>query len=168
MIGFTESAKCATIRKIFDDAYRSNLSCVIVDNIERLIDYGPIGPRYSNLTLQALLVLLKKMPPKGRKLMIVATSSTRRVLEELDMLSAFNVTLHVPNLSRPEHVMAVAERSEVLSSEGLTDLKKQIEGKIMNIGVKKMLGLLDMVKQTREEERVNVLVGLLRDDVISY
>ena len=28
------------IRKIFDDAYRSSMSCIVVDNIERLIDYG--------------------------------------------------------------------------------------------------------------------------------
>ena len=34
---------------------RSNQSCVVVDNIERLLDYGPIGPRYSNLTLQVRL-----------------------------------------------------------------------------------------------------------------
>lgn len=27
-------------------------------------DYVPIGPRFSNLVLQALLVLLKKTPPK--------------------------------------------------------------------------------------------------------
>ena len=52
MVGYTESAKCTMIRKIFDDAYRSQMSCVLVDNIERLLDYGPIGPRYSNLTLQ--------------------------------------------------------------------------------------------------------------------
>ena len=71
MVGFTESAKCATIRKIFDDAYRSMMSCILVDNVERLLDYGPIGPRYSNLTLQALLVLLKKNPPKGRRLLIL-------------------------------------------------------------------------------------------------
>ncbi len=32
--------------------FRSMMSCVVVDNIERLLDYGPIGPRYSNLTLQ--------------------------------------------------------------------------------------------------------------------
>lgn len=63
--------------KIFDDAYRSMLSCIVVDNVERLLDYGPIGPRYSNLTLQALLVLLKKQPPKGRKLLILVTSSRR-------------------------------------------------------------------------------------------
>ena len=80
MVGFTEAAKCAMIRKIFDDAYRFNLksllffqllnihshirserACLLVDNIERLLDYGPIGPRYSNTTLQALLVLFKKV-----------------------------------------------------------------------------------------------------------
>ena len=64
MVGFTESAKCVRIKKVFEDAYRSSLSCVVIDNIERLLDYGPIGPRYSNLTLQALLVLLKKQPPQ--------------------------------------------------------------------------------------------------------
>lgn len=30
-------------------------------------DYVPIGPRFSNLVLQALLVLLKKAPPQVRK-----------------------------------------------------------------------------------------------------
>ena len=50
--------------QVFDDAYKSQLSCVVVDDIERLLDYVPIGPRFSNLVLQALLVLLKKPPPK--------------------------------------------------------------------------------------------------------
>lgn len=77
MVGYTETAKCLHIRKVFDDAYRSTLSCVLVDNIERLLDYGPIGPRYSNLTLQALLVLLKKQPPPGKKLLVLCTSSRR-------------------------------------------------------------------------------------------
>jgi len=34
MVGFTESAKCMQIRRIFDDAYRSSMSCILVDNIE--------------------------------------------------------------------------------------------------------------------------------------
>lgn len=62
---------------MFDDAYRSQLSCILVDNIERLIEYGPIGPRYSNIMLQALLVLLKNEPPKGKKLLVLCTSSER-------------------------------------------------------------------------------------------
>ena len=41
---------------VYNIVFRSNQSCVVVDNIERLLDYGPIGPRYSNLTLQVELL----------------------------------------------------------------------------------------------------------------
>ena len=50
------------VLQAFDDAYKSPYSVVLVDNVERLIDYAPIGPRYSNMVLQALLVLLKMTP----------------------------------------------------------------------------------------------------------
>jgi vesicle-fusing ATPase len=128
MVGFTESAKCLHIRKFFDDAYRSTLSCIVVDNIERLLDYGPIGPRYSNLTLQALLVLLKKQPPKGRKLLILCTSSRRQVLEDMEMLSAFTSILHVPNLSEVSHLMNVLENSEVFTPTELKSIHKKLQG----------------------------------------
>lgn len=52
LLGLNESAKCSFIRQIFDDASRSTQSCIVLDDIERLIDYGPSGPVYSNLTLQ--------------------------------------------------------------------------------------------------------------------
>jgi len=165
MIGFTESAKCMTIRKIFDDAYKSAVSCVVVDNIERLIDYGPIGPRYANMTLQALLVLLKKMPPKGRKLLIIATTSRKQVLDDLEMISAFTDVLHVPNLSRPEHVTTVAKVSNVISPAGMTQLQSQLSGRSANIGVKKLLGLLDMVHQTEEKDRVDKLITKLEEEM---
>uniref|UniRef100_A0A4W5PKW8 Vesicle-fusing ATPase n=2 Tax=Hucho hucho TaxID=62062 RepID=A0A4W5PKW8_9TELE len=37
MIGHSEIAKCQAIKKIFEDAYKSQLSCVVVDDIERLL-----------------------------------------------------------------------------------------------------------------------------------
>lgn len=63
--------------QFFDDAYRSELSCIVVDDLECLIDYVPIGPRFSNVVLQALRVLLRKQPPKGRKLLVLCTTSDR-------------------------------------------------------------------------------------------
>lgn len=36
MIGFSEGPKCGAIKKVFDDAYKSELSCVVVDDLERL------------------------------------------------------------------------------------------------------------------------------------
>lgn len=164
MVGFTETAKCLSIRKIFDDAYRSTLSCILVDNIERLLDYGPIGPRYSNLTLQALLVLLKKEPPPGKKLLVICTSSRRQVLEEMEMLSAFTTVLHVPNLSKAEHLLNVLEASEVFSNAELKQITHQVHGKRIFIGIKKLLALIDMIRQTDERMRVIKLITKLEED----
>ncbi|KAJ8918795.1 hypothetical protein NQ315_011079 [Exocentrus adspersus] len=164
MVGFTETAKCLTIRKIFDDAYRSTLSCILVDNIERLLDYGPIGPRYSNLTLQALLVLLKKQPPPGKKLLILCTSSRRQVLEEMEMLSAFTAVLHVPNLSKAEYLLNVLEASDVFTNQELKQITHHVHGKRIFIGVKKLLALIDMARQTDERVRVLKLITKLEED----
>ncbi|KOC60817.1 Vesicle-fusing ATPase 1 [Habropoda laboriosa] len=164
MVGFTESAKCLSIRKIFDDAYRSQLSCILVDNIERLLDYGPIGPRYSNLTLQALLVLLKKQPPRGRKLLIVCTSSRRQVLNDMEMLSAFSTTLHVPNLSTPDHLMSVLEEVDLFNKEELTRLHGKFQGKRIFIGIKKLLCLIDMVRQVEQSYRIPKFLSKLEEE----
>jgi vesicle-fusing ATPase len=85
MIGFSEAQKIAYLNKVFSDSYKSRFSIVVVDNIERIIgtfrggrrfwlsvsyvsgislEYVPIGPRFSNAVLQALLSLLTKRPPK--------------------------------------------------------------------------------------------------------
>jgi len=77
-VGDSEYSMIAKITKIFDDAYKSDLSLIILDDIERLIQYIHIGPRFSNVILQALLVLIKKAPPTAnRKLMIIGTTSIK-------------------------------------------------------------------------------------------
>lgn len=63
MVGFSEMAKIQYLNKVFTDAYKSPLNIVVVDNIERIIEWVPIGPRFSNPVLQALMVLLTKKPP---------------------------------------------------------------------------------------------------------
>jgi len=50
-VGYTENGKINAIVKVFDDAYRSPLSCIVLDNIERLIEFIDIGPRFSNAVL---------------------------------------------------------------------------------------------------------------------
>ncbi|XP_043266425.1 vesicle-fusing ATPase 1-like [Venturia canescens] len=164
MVGFTEFAKCLSIRKVFDDAYRSQLSCILVDNIERLLDYGPIGPRYSNLTLQALLVLLKKQPPRGRKLLILCTTSRRQVLEDMELLSAFSTILHVPNLSTADNLLAVLEEVDLFSKDELVSLHARLQGKRVFIGIKKLLCLIDMARQVEPSYRVPKFLSKLEDE----
>lgn len=63
LVGMGENSKCQVLKKTFDDAYKSQLSCVVIDDVEKLMDYNPIGPRFSNVIAQALMVLFKKLPP---------------------------------------------------------------------------------------------------------
>ena len=43
---------------------QSPMSMIVLDDVERLLEYVAIGPRFSNTILQVLLILLKKQPPK--------------------------------------------------------------------------------------------------------
>ncbi|KAF7665054.1 hypothetical protein LDENG_00157390 [Lucifuga dentata] len=164
MIGHSEIAKCQAIKKIFDDAYKSQLSCVVVDDIERLLDYVPIGPRFSNLVLQALLVLLKKSPPKGRKLLIIGTTSRKDVLQEMEMLDAFSTTIHIPNISRGEQLVEALELLGSFQEKERTSIAKAVKGQRLWIGIKKLLMLIEMAVQMDPEYRVSKFLSLLKDD----
>lgn len=45
-------AKASQVLKVFEDAYKSPQSIIILDDIERLLEYVGIGPRFSNVILQ--------------------------------------------------------------------------------------------------------------------
>ncbi|XP_034414985.1 vesicle-fusing ATPase-like [Cyclopterus lumpus] len=164
MIGHSEIAKCQAIKKIFEDAYKSQLSCVVVDDIERLLDYVPIGPRFSNLVLQALLVLLKKPPPKGRKLLIIGTTSRKDVLQEMEMLDAFSTTIHIPNISRGEQLVEALELLGSFQDVERAGIAKAVKGQNLWIGIKKLLMLIEMAVQMDPGYRVSKFLSLLKDE----
>lgn len=44
------------------------------------------------------------------------------------MISAFTSMLHVPNLSKPEHVLSVLEESDIFGKQDLHTLAKRMGG----------------------------------------
>ncbi|CAD2215234.1 N-ethylmaleimide-sensitive factor [Angomonas deanei] len=108
MVGYGELQRVNIIRKAFEDAYKSAASCIILDDLERLIDFSQLGGRYSNALLQALLVLVKRPPPEGKKLLVVATTSQFDIMESLELAACFSVKLQVPNVP-PDAIPLVAE-----------------------------------------------------------
>ncbi|KAJ0684479.1 putative vesicle-fusing ATPase [Helianthus annuus] len=114
MIGLSEASKCAQIVKVFEDAYKSTLSIIILDDIERLLEYVAIGPRFSNLISQTLMVLLKRLPPKGKNLLVIGTTSEVTFLESVGVCDAFSVTYHVPML-KTEDAKKVLQQLNVFS-----------------------------------------------------
>ena len=139
-VGFTEIGKVNAIVKIFEDAYRSPLSMVVLDDIERLIEFVNIGPRFSNHLLQALLVLIKKIPRKpDHRLLVIGTTSQASVLRDLELVQAFNVTVELPLLDKVEEVQKVLSQFSGQQSD-----KEKIASLIPSISIKKLLLLIDM------------------------
>ncbi|XP_068237664.1 vesicle-fusing ATPase 1-like isoform X1 [Palaemon carinicauda] len=167
MVGFMESSKCMRINKVFDDAYRSELSCIFMNDLEHLMGYSPIGPRYQSLVLDAMYSLLSASPPKGRKLLVICTSKRRSVLEELGLLSVFTAVIRVPYIAHQEDVKLVLEESQALSPDEVNAIMNHISDGRVFVGVKKLLGLLDsmrVMKGVDSQKRVAAFVNLLEDE----
>ncbi|KAH7727517.1 ATPase [Aphelenchoides avenae] len=169
MVGFTEQAKCMQLRKVFDDAYRSPLSVIIIDNIERLLDFSPIGMRYSNLVLQALLVLLGKRPPTNRRLLIIATASNQEFLSQVDLLHSFSQVINVPRIHRPEQVKTVLLESDAFTDQEVMRIHGSLERSHYGfaIGIKRLLELVDFAKQSDGEYRVKLLLDAFEEVALS-
>lgn len=151
MVGDSEAVKCSRIAKVFEDAYKSPLSIIVLDNIERLIEYVDIGPRFSNAVLQTILVLLGKKPPMDRKLLILGTTSYPTVLKPMEILDAFNVVVTVHTLS-PDEILSFSQQvlSRYLKNAGsVDDLRPVLPS---HIGVKKLLLVLDMVRARADDQ----------------
>jgi len=148
MIGYSESAKCTLIHNAFLDAYKSPLSLIFIDDIERIIDFVPIGPRFSNAVLQTLLVLLKKSPPdEGRKLLIIGTTSVPHILEDLGLTNAFSVSQSVNLLQEASEITEVLQHAAQVSME----VAKRIANSITKpIGIKQLLMVAEMARQASE------------------
>lgn len=104
------------------------------------------------------------------------------------MLSAFTSVLHVPNLSSPEHVLAVLEQSDIFSKGEIQAIGKKMSGKrcvnlslsllifsaslslylcpfhSVFIGIKKLLGLIDMARQTEPSQRAIKFLSKMEEE----
>ncbi|KAL6220996.1 hypothetical protein ACLB2K_008749 [Fragaria x ananassa] len=113
-----ERAKCVHLKNMFEEAYKSQLSIIILDDIERLMEFIPIGPRFSTMIYQTLLSLLKRLPPKGTKLLVIGTTSEFEFLESVRFCNTFSHTYNVPTLNS-EDAKNVLEQLKVVADEDI-------------------------------------------------
>lgn len=154
MIGYSETSKCQMIHKVFLDSYKSPLSFILIDDIERIIEYVPIGPRFSNIVLQTLLVLLKKTPPdNGRKLIVLGTTSVPNFLEDLGLTQAFSVSQIVNLLDDPSQMSDVLRVAGHVSDQ---DASKMASFITKPIGIKQLLMVIEMARQASTNGNVGI------------
>lgn len=100
IVGKEENDKVNYIKKTFKDAYKSTEALVILDDIEGLMDYVSIGPRFSNPILQAIKLFAKNQD--RFKLLVIATAADKRLMEEAGILGSFDAHLELTGLSQKD------------------------------------------------------------------
>eukprot|EP01062_Namystynia_karyoxenos_P073104 TRINITY_DN69952_c0_g1_i1.p1 TRINITY_DN69952_c0_g1~~TRINITY_DN69952_c0_g1_i1.p1 ORF type:complete len:811 (+),score=272.51 TRINITY_DN69952_c0_g1_i1:90-2435(+) len=152
MVGMWENSRINYIRKAFDDAHKSPYSVVVLDEIERLIEYVSVGERFSNPTLQALMVLMKKLPPEGRRILVVGTTSSRAVLESVDYAQRFDVVHRVPELERSEIPSILREMGITFESAGEQQAALSPNITPPRLGIKKLMLAGEMAQSLAQGE----------------
>ncbi|KAH7648655.1 N-ethylmaleimide-sensitive factor (NSF1)-like AAA ATpase involved in vesicular transport [Cryptosporidium bovis] len=144
-VGMSENIKSLELRKSFNDAYKSNLSCIILDDIERIMDYTAIGPRFSNIVLQTIMVLIKNNAPKDRKLFIIATTSEYEFIHSSGLADIFNVSIRVPPVE-PHDIPRVIDHYQsdcLISNETLQKISFTLK---YPVPIKRLLFALELVE----------------------
>jgi len=148
-IGMAENEKATSIANIFEQAYKTPLSVIIIDGVERLLEFTPIGPRFSNVVLNSLQILLRQPHPKpGRKLLVIATTSNGRALKMLELESCFDAVVPIPALTDQSHVRRVVnEIVRPKTTSEATEIERVIERIPLPFAIKPLIKLLDMATQ---------------------
>lgn len=111
-IGKSEDQIANEILNVFQNAYKSKSAAIVIDDLDAIIEYSPIGPRFANKILQALLVLLKQPPPQGSKLGIFATTSQRPEMGSIGVDSRyFYEEIQLPTITEVKELQIIAKEA---------------------------------------------------------
>ncbi|UKZ51470.1 hypothetical protein TrVGV298_005230 [Trichoderma virens] len=151
LVGYRdEYAKKDYIHKAFADAYKSAASILILDDFEQLIGWNPIGPRFSNVILEALTTLIAAKPPKGHRLLILVTTSQVSTLKMLDVERRFDTTVAVPAVSNLDELRLVLNESGALdpssADQTINMIRDRTRSESVAVGVKMILTLISKAR----------------------
>ncbi|KAI3398497.1 hypothetical protein diail_9021 [Diaporthe ilicicola] len=161
LVGYrSENAKADQIHKYFTDAFKSPLSILIVDDIEGLIEWNPVGPRMSNLVLQTLRALLRTVPPKNHRLLVMGTTSRRSVLQQLDFTdTVFDKEIAVPSLGGLNELELVLREQQIFRDgaamvEAMNLVAEATQGSNqVGVGIKNILKVAESAKALDEDTK---------------
>ena len=112
------------------------------------------SPRFSNAVLQAMKAMLNKQPPKGHRLLVLATAVERTVLQQLNLYQSFDQKIAIPNVNTHAELQYILEQSGVFQNPGapIQELRELTRSDSVGVGIKPILLGIDTAKQDPDRE----------------
>jgi vesicle-fusing ATPase len=87
------------IYDIFEQGYKSDSFVLILDSIEKIIEYSKLGNIYNNKILQTIYTILSKIVNSNKSIIIILTSSNRHLMLNLELNTICNYTYQLSDTS---------------------------------------------------------------------
>jgi len=89
------------IYDIFEQGYKSESFVLVLDSVEKLIEYSKLGNVYNNKILQSIYTILSKIVEYPKSIVIILTSSNRTLMAGLELNLLCNYVYQLSDLSTP-------------------------------------------------------------------
>lgn len=111
----TEYGRADLICQIFEAAYRVPRALIILDGIESIIQYTPIGFRFSSNVLQTLTALIRRPTPPNHRLVVLGTTTCLTAMRDVGLAGVFDQICNIPSLTPDQALCALCEYAAVAS-----------------------------------------------------
>ena len=162
LIQHREDYKTASITKVFEDAYKTQLAMILIDDVEHLLEYANVqsSVRFSNMVLQALMVLLKRRPPSRCCLMVVVTTSVMDQMQLLHFDQVFYSVVSLPNLTKPAEVRSVLQAASNIKPDVVEAVSNSIWSIRESVTIKALLNALETAIHDCNKDALSVTLGV--------
>lgn len=171
LIGMSEANRVQYLSQMFQDSYKSPLNVLVVDQVEDILDWVNIGPRFSNSVLQTLKVFMRKLPPKDRRLIVLATTCQRDVLDRMDLLKSFNKEIYVPSIASIQDLTHIFEQVDFLDTASRNRIVEKLvaesNSQVLGVGIKTVLFNIEAAKLSGHNNEVEEFVSMTIRDIES-
>lgn len=130
LIGMSEIEKVNFIKEIFEDAYKSEQAVVILDDIEGIVEFVPIGPRFLNTLLQAIKLYTKD--ERDNKLLVIGTANDYEFITESKLSTSFDKIVEIRKIDEKE--FEILKKDENVFKNVVFDKE---------MGIRELLGCVD-------------------------
>eukprot|EP00917_Polyrhabdina_sp_WS-2016_P006599 GHVP01014710.1.p1 GENE.GHVP01014710.1~~GHVP01014710.1.p1 ORF type:complete len:752 (+),score=143.11 GHVP01014710.1:72-2327(+) len=152
LVNFNESGKVQYMQKIFNDAMKSPLSLIVLDNVEALLEYTPIGPRFLNGVLQAIKALIRMVPSKKDcRVLIIGTTSEPGFIQACGLTKDFHCVLSTPLVHNEGLKEVLRKRNEDFKDFPPTEIDSAVSKISEPVGVKYILEALETAAAVKSQ-----------------
>jgi len=102
----TEPGQVEYISQIFEDAHQVPRAVIILDGLESIIQYIPIGFRFSSSIMKTITAHMSDPSSNGNKIIVIATTADKQAMENIGFINSFDEIYEIPSLT-PEQAFNV-------------------------------------------------------------